>query len=236
MEVPFREKAQKQTAQEVFSFHYGPLPKVEKGVLTHGFKPHELRMLLLRPSISKIFLPENKDDAFIDADAIITSFGMFDAKSMKKWVIERIPILYVSESATLGYTFPMRLDLHLCLKELAEKSKGLIDFPLGLFTDRDVIVVSDGIYTVDIGYRNPQEAARASNHGMGNFEASHLVYYCTTTEEGMMKNLRRLEATARYLLAPEPTTPPTLPPEIIDGWQHNFLEPIFERVKKNLHN
>lgn len=49
-----------------------------------------------------------------------------------------------------------------------------------------------------------------------------------------MTNLRRLEATAKYLLTPvtpEPMTLPKLPPEIASGW-HEFLDPIFKRAKE----
>lgn len=64
------------------------------------------------------------------------------------------------------------------------------------------------------------------------FPACKIIYAGTTVDEGYMTNLRRLEATAQYLLTPEPTTPPKLPPEIANEWLHDFLEPVFKRARE----
>jgi len=198
----------------------------------------ELLLLLLRPSISKIFLTENTDDnSPIDADVIINQFGIWGASAVNKHMIERLPILCISESATVGYTFPMILDLRLLLGQVAHDANPPIDYPLGLFTNRDVMVFSDGMYTIQLCHYDLQKALIYDTMGKGNFQATHLIYASTVTEEGMMENLRRLEATAKTLLTPttpEPTTLPKLPSEIINGWQHGFLEPLFKHVREYL--
>lgn len=143
----FQRKTQKQTA------HTEPLASVKTSTTgtqssdKNKSEPEELLLLLLRPSLPKIF-EDPPGNSFIDADAIMTSFGMYSVKGMDKHVLERLPILSVSESCSVGYTIPMRLDLQLCLHQLATSSNPPIDYPLRLFTDRDVIVVTDGLYTV----------------------------------------------------------------------------------------
>ena len=197
-------------------------------------EPQELLLLLLRPSISKIF--ESPSDSLpMDADVIMTSFGMYSAKGMNKHALERLPILCVSESCSVGYTFPMRLDLQLCLHQLATNSKSPIDYPPGLFTNRDVIVVTEGLYTVRLFHNDVKDALKTLEHGTDELLASKIIYASTTIDEGTITNLRRLEATAKHLLTlvtPEPTTPPKLPPEIVSGWQHDFLEPIFKHARE----
>jgi hypothetical protein len=165
----------------------------------------------------------------------MTSYGLYNTKGLNKHALERLPILCVSENGSVGYTFPMRLDLHLCLHQLATNSNPPIDFPLGLFTNRDVMIISKGLYTVQLFHNTPQDAIKALKHGTDEFLASLIIYASTTIHEGAMTNLRRLEATAKHLLtsiSPKTTTLPKLPPEIASGWQHDFLEPIFKRAKE----
>jgi len=193
-----------------------------------------LLLLLLRPSISKIF-ESPPDSSLIEADVIMTSFGMYSAKGITKHHLERLPILSFSESCNAGYTFPMRLDLQLCLHQLTTTANPPIDYPLGLFTDRDVIVVADGAYTVRLLHNNPNDALRTMLQENEEFLASNIIYASTTTDEGTMTNVRRLEATARHLLssvAHESATLPKLPREIASRWQHDFLEPIFKRARE----
>jgi len=197
-------------------------------------EPQELLLLLLRPSISKIF-ESPSDNSPIDADAIMTSSGMYDAKGMNKHALQRLPILCVSENGSVGYTIPMRLDLLLCLDQLASNANPPIDYPLGLFTNRDVIIVSEAVYTVQLFHNTPQDAIKALEHGTDEFPASLIIYASTTIDEETMTNLRRLEATARYLLtsiSPKTTTLPKLPPEVASGWHYDFLDPIFRRAKE----
>jgi len=196
-------------------------------------KSEELYLLLLRPSISKIF--ENPSDKIpINADSIMTSFGMYSSQGMPKHALERIPILCVTENGSVGYTTPMRLDLFLCLHQLAKSATPPIDFPLGLFENRDVLVITKGLYYVRLFHNAVNAAMQNFKDGADEFLASKIIYSSTTIDEGAMTNLRRLEATAKHLLTPEPSTPPKLPPNIIDGWQHDFLEPLFTRVKEKI--
>lgn len=193
----------------------------------------ELLLLLLRPSLSEIFVIP-PDNPLIDADGVITNYGMYKTKGINKHALERLPMLCVSENGSVGYTIPMRLDLQLCLHQLASNANPPIDFPLGLFTNRDVIVVSRGLYTVTLWHNNPQGAMKALNTELNESLASKIIYSATTTDKGMMVNLRRLEATAKHLLSsknPETNTFSKLPPDIASGWQHDFLEPIFKRAK-----
>jgi len=193
----------------------------------------ELLLLLLRPSLSKIF-ESPSDNSPIDADGLETCYGVYTTKGMPKQALERLPTLCVSENVSVGYTIPMRLDLQLCLHQLASDANPSIDFPLGLFTNRDVMVISKGLYTVQLWHNTPQGAIKALNTELNEFLASKIIYACTTTDEGAMNNLRRLEATAKHLLSsidPKTNTLPKLPPEIASGWQHDFLEPIFKRAK-----
>ena len=194
----------------------------------------ELLLLLLRPSLSKIFVIPS-DNPPIDADGISTNYGMHNTKGINKHALERLPTLCVSENGSVGYTIPMRLDLQLCLQQLASDANPPIDFPLGLFTNRDVIVISKGLYTVQLWHNTPKGAIKALNTKLNEFLASKIIYACTTIDEGAMTNLRRLEATAQHLLAsisPKTTTPPKLSAEIASGWQHDFLGPIFKRAKE----
>jgi len=199
-------------------------------------EPSGLLLLLIRPSIPQIF--ENQPDSpLINADVIMTNYGMYTAKGINKHLVERLPMLCISESCHVGYTIPMILDLRLCLGQLAEAFNPPIDYPLGLFTNRDVIVITEGLYTVQLFHYNAQKALEALEHGSDEFHASKIVYAATLTDEVGMTNLRRLEATAKHLLppiAPEPTTFPKLPPEIISDWQHDFLEPLFKHIKEGI--
>ncbi|MFX1539001.1 MAG: hypothetical protein ACFFDI_32865 [Promethearchaeota archaeon] len=189
-----------------------------------------LFLLLIRPSLSKIFEnpPENTP---IDGDAIMTSFGTYKAEGINEHSLERIPTLCVTESGHVGYTIPMRLDLQLCLQQLTTNLK-CNEYPLGLFTDRDVLVVADGLYKVIQLYHNTGAAMRVIEDATNEFPASKLIWAGTTTEKENMENLRRLEATAKHLLTPEPKTTPKLPTEIADDWLHDFLEPIFQHAKE----
>ena len=196
-------------------------------------EPH---LLLLRPSISEIFVfPSNSPP--IDADVAKTASGLYPTKEMNKHVLESLSILCVSENGSVGYTIPMRFDLILCLEKLATSGSPPIDFPYGLFTNRDVIVVTRGFYTVQLLRNFPEEVIGILGHGgtvTDSFLASKIIYASTTTDVENMTNLRRLEATAKHLLtsiSPKTTTLPKLPPEIASGWQHDFLEPIFKRAK-----
>jgi hypothetical protein len=194
---------------------------------------NELTLLLLRPSLVDLFINKS-ENVPIDADVICTSSGMVSTQGMPKWAIERIPVLGVTETGIVGYTFPMRLDIHLRLHELAKSSKTPIEFPYGLFTNRDVLVVTQGYYYVLLFHHTANAAMQNLKDGAGEFPASKIIYCSTTIDEGAMINLRRLEATAEKLLTPEPATLPKLPAELIDGWKQDFLGPIFEHVKEKL--
>jgi hypothetical protein len=199
-------------------------------------EPQGLILLLIRPSISKIF-ESPPDNALLDADGIITSLGPYYAREINKHSLERIPTLCVSESGHVGYAIPMRLDLRLWLYQLTTASKSHIDYPLGLFTKRDVIMVADGSYTVMLTYNNDVDAMRHIIDKHNEFPASKIVHASTTIDEWSINNLRRLEATAETLLnhgAPGETTLPRLPPEIVGDWLHDFLEPIFNHVKEKM--
>jgi hypothetical protein len=193
-------------------------------------------LLLLRPSLLKIF-DTSTDNSPIDADVIRAGTGLLMTKGMTKYALERLTITCVSEFGSAGYTLPMRLDLLICLERLASSSRPRIDFPVGLFTNRDVMIITKGLYSVQL-FRTPTKKAKKTLDNVGilvdTFPAPQIVYSCTTVDEGTMTNLRRLEATANHLLAstdPTVTIFPKLPHDIAGGWQHGFLEPIFQRAR-----
>jgi hypothetical protein len=193
-------------------------------------EPQELILLLLRPSIVKIF-ESPPDNSLIDAAAIMTSFGMYSVEGINKHQIQRLPVLFVSESGRVGYTLPMRLDLLLGLKELATNANPPIDFPFGLFRNCDVIMVANGFYTVMLFHSDANVALKTMEQGNEEFVAPHIAYFGMTNDEGTLTSLRRLETAAKQLLstvASESTTLsklPQLPPDIYD-----FLKPIFKRA------
>ena len=205
----------------------------DKGEDTKESEPLGLFLLLIRPSLPKIF-EDPPDKSLVDADVIMTSFGMYNAFGMNKHDLERIPTLGVSESGHVGYTIPMRSDLQLCLHQLVTEAEPPIDYPLGLFTNRDVIIVVDGLYTVMQMYHDAGRAMRHIEDETNEFLASKIIWAGTTINEGDMSNLRRLEATAEDLLTPEPAIPPKLSPEIASDLMHYFLEPIFKHVREKL--
>lgn len=199
-------------------------------------EPQGPLLLLLRPSLPKIF-EDSSDSSPVDADVIQVNSGLYNAKGMIRHMLERFPILCISETGNIGYTIPMRLDLMLCLEKLASSANPPIDFPLGLFTNRDVMMITEGLYNVLL-LRNPREETMKILGRGGivthTIPASRIVYYCTTVDEGVMTNHRRLEATAEHLLSlRDPTTNAfaKLSPDIVIEWQHDFLEPIFNRAR-----
>jgi hypothetical protein len=204
----------------------GESPHVEKA------EPQELLLLLLRPSISKIF-ESPTDNSLIDAAAIMTSFGMHGVEGINKHQIERLPMLFVSESGRVGYTVPMRLDLQVLLHQLATRADPPIDYPFGLFTNCDVIMVVDGFYTVRLFHSDADVALTTWKKGNEEFVAPHIAYMGTTTDEETLTSLRRLETTAKQLLSSTASHSgtlsklPQLPPEI-----HDFLKPIFKRAEE----
>jgi len=190
----------------------------------------ELFLLLLRPSISKIF-ESPPDSSLIDAAAIMTSFGVHRVQGINKHQIERLPVLLVTESGRAGHTFSMRLDLQVLLHQLATRANPPIDYPLGLFTNCDVIMVGDGFYSVRLFQSEADIALSILQTGTELFTAPHIGYMGTTTDEGTLTSLRRLEANAKEFLPSEVSYSDTsltlrqLPPQIYD-----FLKPIFKRA------
>lgn len=199
--------------------------------------PKELLLLLIRPSLSKIF-ETSPDNSPIDADVILTGSGFYDTKGVNKHVLERLSIFCVSETESIGYAFPTRLDLILCLEDLASKVSPPVSHPLELFINRDVMVVSEGFYSVQLFYNLPPETMKIFGHGAiktDNFCTSRIIYTCSTVNTRAMSNLRTLEVTAQRLLnsmSPNTSTLPKLPHEITSGWYHDLLDPIFKRAKE----
>jgi hypothetical protein len=199
--------------------------------------PQELLLLLVRPSLSRIFETPS-DNSPIDADVILTGSGFYDTKGVNKHVLERLPILCVSETESIGYTFSTRLDLMLCLEDLASKVSPPVDHPLELFINRDVLIISEGFYSVQLFRNLPPETMKILGHGgikTENFRTSRIIYTCSTVNKRAMTDLRTLEATAQHLLdsmSPETSELPKLPREIASGWYHDFLDPIFKRAKE----
>lgn len=200
-------------------------------------KPQELLLLLIRPSLSRIF-ESSPDGSPIDADVILTGSGFYDTKGVNKHVLERLSILCVSGTENIGYAFPTRLDLMLCLEDLASKVSPPVDHPLELFINRDVMVISEGSYSVQLFRNLPAETMKILGHGTiktDNFCTSRIIYTCSTINERAMSNLRTLETTAQHLLdsmSPETSILPKLPYEIASGWYHDLLDPIFKRAKE----
>jgi hypothetical protein len=161
---------------------------------------------------------------------IMTSFGMYNTKGMNKHGLEGLPILCVSESGNVGYTVAMRLGIQLCLQQMTTAFNPPIDYPLGLFTNRDVIIIAEGLYKVMLMHHNAKAAMRAIGDETNEFSASKIVYTGTTTDKVNINNFGRLEAAAKQLLTPEPTTPP----KIDSDWQNDFLEPIFKLAREKI--
>jgi hypothetical protein len=68
--------------------------------------------------------------------------------------------------------------------------------PYGLFTNRDVIVVAEGLYTVRLFHKTPEDALE--HLGTNESLASNIIYASTTINEEVRTNLRRLEAMAKH--------------------------------------
>jgi len=222
---------QRKTQKQVTKNEPDAKTPIAEGQSSHvESEPQELLLLLLKPSVSKIF-ESPTDNSLINAAAIMTSFGMHGVQGISKHQIERLPVLFVSESGRVGYTIPMRLDLQLWLHQSATNANPPIDYPLGLFTNCDVIMVVDGFYTVRLFHSDPNIALRTMEQGNEEFVAPHIAYVGTTIDEGTLTSLRTLETTAKQLLSsvtPESSTLsklPQLPLEI-----HDFLKPIFKRA------
>jgi len=190
----------------------------------------ELFLLLLRPSISKIF-ETPPDSPPIDAVAIMTSFGVHRVQGINKHQIERLPVLLVTESGKAGHVFSMRLELQVVLHQLATRANPPIDYPLGLFANCDVIMVGDGFYSVRLFQSEADIALPIFETGTELFTAPRIGYMGTTTDEATLASLRRLEANAKEFLPSEVSYSDTsftlrqLPPQIYD-----FLKPIFKRA------
>ena len=95
----------------------------------------------------------------------------------------------------------MRLDVQVLLHQLATRADPPIDYPLGLFTNCDVIMVVDRSYNVRLLYGDPEVALEKWKQGNTEFVAPHIAYMGTTTDEGTLINLRRLETAAKQLLS-----------------------------------
>jgi hypothetical protein len=210
----------------------GKAPAVDIRFPTH----QELLLLLIRPSLTRIF-ESPPDNSTIDADVIFTGYGFRNVKGVNRHVLERLSILCVSETENVGYAFPTRLDLMFSLDTLISKVSPPVNHPLELFVNRDVMVIAEGFYNVQLFLHPPQEVMNILGHGSiktGNFYTSRLIYSCTTVNEKAMSDLRTLEATAQRLLdsmSPSASMSPKLPNEIARGWYHDFLDPIFKRAK-----
>jgi hypothetical protein len=198
--------------------------------------PQELLLLLIRPSLRKIF-ESPPDNSVIDADVILTGSGFHDVKGVNKYVLEQLPILCVSETESIGYTSATRLDLILSVQDIVSKVKPPLDHPLELFINRDVMIISEGSYNVQL-FRSPPEITKIIGHGgikTDNFRTSRIIYVCSTVNQRAMSDLRTLEDTAQRLLdamSPNTSTLPKLPYEIANGWYHDLLDPIFKRAKE----
>lgn len=211
----------------------GKTPAADIRFPTH----QELLLLLVRPSLAKIF-ESPPDNSTIDADVILTGMGFQNVKGLNKHVLERLSILCVSETERIGYAFPTRLDLMLSLDNLVSKVNPPANHPLELFVNRDVMVIAEGFYSVQL-FNNPSpEVKQVLRHGVlkaGSLRTSRIIYGCTTVNTKAMNDLRILETTAQRLLdsmSPDATTLPKFPVEITSGWYHDLLDPIFRRAKE----
>lgn len=208
-------------------------PAVDIRFPTH----QELLLLLIRPSLTKIF-ESPPDNSTIDADVILTGFGFRNVKGVNKHFLERLSILCVSETENIGYAFPTRLDLMLCLDDLTSKVNPPVNHPLDLFVNRDVMVIAEGFYSVQLFRNPPREVMNILGHGTiktDSLRTSRIIYSCTTVNERAMNDLRTLEATTQQLLdsmSSNASALPKLPYEITKGWYHDFLDPIFKRAKE----
>jgi hypothetical protein len=211
----------------------GEAPAVDIRFPTH----QELLLLLIRPSLTKIF-ESPPDNSTIDADVILTVSGFHNVKGVNKHILERLSIPCVSEKESVGYAFPTRLDLMQSLDNLVSKVSPPVDHPLELFVNRDVMIIAEGFYSTQLFHHPPQEVMNILGHGAiktGDFRTSRIVYSCTTVNERAMSDLRTLEITAQRLLdsmSPRASVLPKLPDEIARGWYHDFLDPIFKRAKE----
>lgn len=204
------------------------LPEAQSPTARSTFQ--ELFLLLLRPSVPKIF-ESAPDTSLMDAAAIMTSFGVHRVQGMNKHQIEGVPVLLVTESGKAGHVFSMRLELQVLLHQLATRANPPIDYPHGLFTNCDVIMVGDYFYSVRLFRSEVDIAHPIFQTGTELFTAPHIGYMGTTTDEATLTSLRRLEANAKEFLPSEVSYSDTsltlrqLPPQIYD-----FLKPIFKRA------
>jgi hypothetical protein len=200
--------------------------------------PTELLLLLIRPSLRKIF-ESPTDDSVIDADVIQTGSGYYDVKGVNKHFLQQLPILSVSETESVGYAFPTRLDLIDSIKDIVSQVKPPVVHPLDVFSNRDVMIISEGSYNVQL-FQNPSAEVqkilkRRTGMRTGYFRTCRIIYVCSTVNQTAMNDLRTLESTAQRLLdsmSPDATAMPKLPTEIVSGWYHDFLDPIFKRAKE----
>lgn len=199
---------------------------------TKESEPKKLFLLLINPSLLEIFAAP-PDNTLVDADVAMTSSGMFNVQGKNLYLFRRLPVLCIGNDYQVGYTIPMILDLQIWLHKMAEGINPPINYPEGLFINRDALIVTDGIYTVRLFHNDVSKALKAQRNGNDEFPASHIIYSGTTTDEENISNLRKLEADVTKLLTPTPSSPPKLPPEL--GWEQ-FLEPIFNHVKEVMQN
>ena len=201
----------------------------------------ELALLFVRPSISKIF-ESPPDKSLINADFIETSHGTYSAIGMNEHQLELIPILAVSERCGVGYALATRLDLQYYLHKLVTDSKATIDYPLGLFTNRDVIMITVGSYVVMQTFQNASAAMNAIEEPLNEFRASRICYAATTTNKENINNLRCLAAEAQEVVLQGGIVilPHIVPQDgilisphtVTKDWQPNFLEPIFKHARE----
>lgn len=208
----------------------------------------ELAMLLIRPYLTNIFSSDitlsldrfgtELDSMGVSVFYVMTKHGIQSIKRNNINWLHMFPILCISENGRVGYTFTMRLDLQIWLKEILKHSGfSISDFPK-YFKDHDVIFVADGAYTNRLFYNDQNIALKIRSDGFTNeLNIADIAYCATVNDDRVIANLRTIEDNAKSILFERKKDKerkqieelPQLPFHL-----YSDLKPIFNRARESI--
>jgi hypothetical protein len=221
-------------------------PKVDDSSNQNTTTPEPLLLLLIRPFLHQIFSNEVDDKLplmtgkHLPLGAVVfTSFGFYSGQEITEDMLFPIAILCVGRDGHIGYTLIPRLDMHLWIAKIAEGLSVSIDDKAFLH-QRDILLFTSGSYKMFVAFPDAGTAMTfIKDSPIANEQTPQKICYAASwTDDGDRENLRRIEATATYLLRSheEDKLPHDISemPTLDSDWQNRVLRPLFDHVELKL--
>jgi len=213
---------------------------------------NELLMLLVRPSLVKVFSRDSNDilEEFKEKLNSLNVFTFFVLVKGRFIAVETnninglnmVPVLTVSESGHIGYVYVFRLILQ---NYLQSYMNNITEAPIEateFFGCHDIIMVSNGIDIVRVFFDDQNVLLQLMQFGFPNEFKVPDIFYFATVADNVTPYLRELEDVSKLILSKykdnkEPVQVselPKLPFEVYDKWNKLFLKSIFGRARKSI--